>query len=116
MAIHKHAGAVTLILASLVGFGIALYFYLMPLTGVNGTAGALLVVVSSLLMVIAGLVLYRVPSGTFALLVRVLTVLGTVGTLAAAWFLHEFWLMAAMAIALLGVIIDSVSAKGGARP
>lgn len=92
------------------------YFYLTPLTGVNGTAGALLVVVSSLLMVMAGLVLYLVPSGTFPLLVRVLTVLGTLGTLTAAWFLHEFWLMAAMAIALLGVILDFVSAKGGSRP
>ncbi|BES72824.1 hypothetical protein RE428_38420 [Marinobacter nanhaiticus D15-8W] len=111
----KPIGPVLLLVASLLGIGISLYYYLTPLTGVNGTFGALLVVVSTLLMALAGLLLLPLRRGFLAGLFRVLALLAGIGTLAAAWFLHEFWLMAAMVVALLGVIVDFGSGKGGSR-
>ena len=116
MATHaRRTGPMLLLVASLVGIGISLYYYLTPLSGVNGTSGALLVVVSTLLMALAGLLLFPIRRGGAGTLFRVLALLAGLGTLAAAWFLHEFWLMAAMVVALVGVIIDFGSAKGGSR-
>ncbi|RUO31528.1 hypothetical protein CWE12_00550 [Aliidiomarina sedimenti] len=104
-------GAMLLILASLLGVGISLYYYLVPMTGVTGTAGALLVVVSSLVLTLCGIILLKVGRGTLAITVRVVVLLGALGTIAAAWFLHEFWLVAVMVVALVGVIIDVVPLK-----
>lgn len=105
------AGSVLLILSSLIGFAIALYYYFMPMTGVTGTAGALLVVVSTLLLALGGFILLKVRAGVVATTVRILILLDALGTITAAWFLHEFWLVAVTIIALLGAIIDFASAQ-----
>lgn len=106
------SGPVLLILASLLGVGISLYYYLVPMTGVTGTEGALLVVISSLVLTLGGIILLKVRMGWLAITVRVLALLGALGTIAAAWFLHEFWLVAVMVVALVGVIIDFVPLRG----
>lgn len=104
----------TLTIASLAGTGISLFYYLAPMTGVTRTGGALLVVCSSILLALAGAILVFRTAGGFALLLRVLAVLGTLGTSAAAWFLHEYWLVAAMAIALAATVMTFASARGDA--
>ncbi|RUO33288.1 hypothetical protein [Aliidiomarina soli] len=104
-------GAMVLILASLLGVGISLYYYLVPMTGVTGTEGALLVVISSLVLTLCGIILLKVHTGSPAIAVRVLVLLGALGTIAAAWFLHAFWLVAVMLVAFVGVIIDFLPLK-----
>ena len=108
----QRLGPTGLVIAALVGLAISIYHYVTPMTGVTGTAGALLVVVSSLLLSVAGIVLFLLHHGWVAALVRVLAVLGSVGTLLAAYFLHEFWLMAAMVVALLAIFFDLASKRG----
>jgi len=107
----KLTGAMLLIISSLLGVLIALYHYVVPMTGVTGTAGALLVVISSALLVLGGVILLKVRTGGLAITIRVLIVLIGMGTIVAGWFLHEFWLAAVVALALLGVSIDFVLAK-----
>lgn len=114
-AAARRSGPAALTIASLAGLGISLFHYLAPMTGVTGTAGALLVVVSSILLALAGVVLFFRRFGGFALLVRILALLGALGTGVAAWFLHAFWLVAVMAVALAAVIADLALAKGGDR-
>lgn len=104
----------TLTVAALAGLGIALFNYFAPMTGVTGTIGALLVVGSTLLLALLGLVLVRRP-GDGARLVPILALLVALGTLAAAWLLHEFWLLAAMAIALLALALDFMRGAGRQR-
>ncbi len=96
-----------LILAgALGGAAVAIYNYLTPLTGVTGSIGALIVVASSVLLIIAGLLIQLSQPGGWRTLLRVLVVLGAIGTGLAAYFLHEWWLIAAMVIVLVGVILD----------
>jgi quinoprotein glucose dehydrogenase len=111
----QRAAPATLAVAALVGLGIALFHYLAPMTGVTGTIGALLVVGTSVLLSLFGLVLLWKQSGGIARLVRILAVLAALGTLVAAWLLHEFWLLAVTGVALLAVAIDAATTHGGAR-
>lgn len=108
----QRGAAAILTVASLVGLVISLYYYVVPITGVTGTPGALLVVVSSMLLVIAGIILFLRDSGWFALTVRILAVVGSLGTIAAAYLLHEFWLMAVMILAFFAATADFASKKG----
>jgi quinoprotein glucose dehydrogenase len=107
MAKTRHGAAPAAVtLAALIGVAIALFYYLAPLTGVTGTIGAMVVVGTSLLVALAGVVLWFRHSGALAGTVRVLGWLLALGTLFAAWLLHEFWLVAAMAVALVAASVD----------
>lgn len=99
------SGAGLIALAALVGAALALYAYLTPMTGVTGTPGALLVVVSSLLLLIAGVILWLRSYGWMYWTLIVLGFLGVAGTFAAGWFLHEWLLMAAMAVVCVGLVL-----------
>ena len=111
----NRTGVMLLIISAVLGVAITLYHYLVPMTGVTGTAGALLVVISTVLLVGGGVILLKIRSGAVAITVRILVVVGGLGTMVAGWFLHEFWLMAVMIIALVGVLIDAVLAKRGRK-
>lgn len=104
--------AVLFFLTALCGLGIALYLYLTPLTGINGTTGAQLVVAATALMSAAGLVLVFRPWGIFSEILRYLCLLGAVCTLAASWFLHAYWLMGLMALATILILFDFLAEKG----
>ncbi len=109
-------GAVMIFAGGLAGTIIAAYAYFAPLTGVTGTPGALLVVVTSLLILAAALVVALIASRGWRNLFRVLLLLGILGTAAAAVFLHEWVLIAAMAVALIGWLIDIFTpARSAAR-
>ncbi len=108
-------GAALVILAALAGLGLSLWYYFAPLTGVNGSAGALLVIVASALLIVDGIVLYLTGPGALRVVFIVLGILGAVGTLAAAWFLHGWWLMAAMVVVLLGIVVSIATANSRTR-
>lgn len=105
----------TLTTAALCGIGISAFNYFVPMTGVTGTAGALLVVCSSILLAAAGVFLLYKHYGGSAMFVRVLALLGALGTILASWFLHEYWLMAAMVVTLVAAIMTMVPTKRAVR-
>lgn len=74
-------------------------------SGIDHTGGALLVIVSSALLVFAGVVLAFVAPGGWRILFVVLSILDILGTGLAAWFLHAWILLALMAVALVGWLI-----------
>jgi quinoprotein glucose dehydrogenase len=95
-----------LFLGALVAFCLALFGYFWKGNGIHGTGGALLVVVSSGLALVGAFVLlqWRDTPRWLRVLVLVLMILDIVGTGVAAWFLETYWLLAFLALALLGWI------------
>ncbi len=112
-AISRRAWAALVTLAAACGLVVALYHYLAPITGVTGTPGALLVVVSSALITLLGLAWLSRPHR--GLPIRILVLVAASGTLLAALLLHEFWLVAAMAVVLLAGMVDMATAHRGVR-
>jgi len=99
------------LLAAIVGIAISAYNFLTPLTGINGTPGAMLVIISSLLLAIDALILWFGPPRALFWTLWVLGILGALGTFAAAWFLHAGWLMAASAVVLAGLLVTLLPAQ-----
>ena len=106
-------GAILLILGALTGLGLALYAYLMPLTGVTGTIGAGLVVFSTAIMLVAAILTFFLSPGFFSSLISGLIILDVICTFAAGYFLHEWWLMAAMVVACIGAVWQVASRPSG---
>ncbi|GGB18684.1 hypothetical protein [Allosediminivita pacifica] len=105
-----------LILAgALAGAAVAVYNYLTPLTGVTGSLGALIVIASSILLIIAGVLIQLSQPGGWRSLLRTLVVLGAIGTGLAAYFLHEWWLIVAMVIVLVGVVLDVSTTRSAGK-
>ncbi|MBD8064229.1 hypothetical protein IC608_01900 [Devosia sp. PTR5] len=102
------AGPAIVAIAAAIGLAVALYYYFMPLTGITGAPGTLLVIVSSLLLLIDGVILWFAPRGFLFGLLWVLGLLGAIGTLVAGWFLHAWWLMLAIAIVVIGLVVSLV--------
>ena len=92
--------------ASILALALSIFNYFWTGNGIHGTPGALLVIVSSALMLIATSFLYVAPliaswlRGTL----MVLILLDIVGTAAAAYFLEADLLLAAIAVAFIGWI------------
>ena len=86
------------------GLCLALFNYFWPSTGIHGTPGALLVVVSTALVLGASLLMALVRPKGLALRVflNVSTLLGVTGTGVAAYFLEAYVLVAFMAVGLVG--------------
>ncbi|SFE54238.1 hypothetical protein [Roseivivax sediminis] len=97
-------GATVTALAALAGAGLALYLYLTPLTGVTGTIGALIVVVAALLVALGAILIATTGHPVW----RWLTILGIIGTAIAAAFLHGWWIVVAMIVALVGIVLDGI--------
>ena len=104
--------SILIVLGALIGAAIAIWNYVTPLTGVTGTFGAGLVIASSILIALAGIVIQMTEPGAIRTILRVLVALGRLGTAAAAYFLHEWWLIAAMGVVLIGLIYDIASSRG----
>jgi hypothetical protein len=99
-------GAVLLFAAALAGLLLAIYAYVTPLTGVNGSIGALIVIVATLVLALGALVLPVIRHRCWRNLARILLLLGVIGTFVAALLLHRWGIGAAMALGLVGLVID----------
>jgi hypothetical protein len=104
-------GTWLLALAALVGLGIAVFNDLDTANGIHGSYGALLVIVSTALMLLAALALAiwpRLPRGLRGLLL-VLILLDIAGTGFAAYMLEAWWLVGAMSAALLFWLVHLIA-------
>ncbi len=97
-------GAWVLVAASAAGLGLSVVDYFWPGNGIDHTGGALLVVISSALVLGASLLiaLDRSKGLVLRIFLEIATCLGLLGTGLAAYFLEAHWLIASMALGLLG--------------
>lgn len=109
----RATGLQILLAAAVAGLAVALFNFVWSGNGIHGSAGAALVVISTALMVAAACALLlagllgRKSRGTL----NVLFALDILGTGVAAYFLEANWLIAAMAVALAGWIVDLVTGR-----
>ena len=111
VAPERRTGVQILIVAAAASLALSVFNYLWADNGIHGSAGALLVVISSLLMVFAAtalLVADEMSRSLRATLV-VLILFDILGTGLAAYMLEAYWLIAAMAAALVGSIVRLAS-------
>lgn len=104
-------GPMIIFASAIVGAALSTYYFLTPLTGITGTPGAMLVIISSLLLVIDALILWFGPPRPLFWIMWVLGILGALGTFTAGWFLHAWWLMAAIAVVFIGLGVSLLPAR-----
>ncbi|BBD79403.1 hypothetical protein [Aerosticca soli] len=104
-------GALALTLAALVGCLIALYAYLMPLTGVTHTVGALAVILSSLVLAAIGLALRTVHGRGLRNTLYAVALVLLLGAVFAGLLLHQGWFCAAMLVGLAGLVADIAGSR-----
>jgi hypothetical protein len=93
--------------ASLIALLDTIYNYVDGSNGIHGTAGALLVVASTTLQLIAALlILFNVLRGGLKVVFEVLIFLDLVGTVAAAYFLEVPVLITLTVIAFIGWVMQ----------
>lgn len=102
----RSSGAFLLVAAAVAALAISVYNYLTPLTGINGSLGALIVCIASAALIVDGIGLlvarHRLARGIW----YVLGFLGAVLTLLAAAFLHAWLLALAMVVVLAGLTMS----------
>ncbi|MCX7281961.1 MAG: hypothetical protein NTX21_10525 [Alphaproteobacteria bacterium] len=107
---HSTRGAWLIMLASLITMAICVYDYYTPETGLIGTGGVITVAVAGLLMLLASLTMGLVANrGCFLqgfLVVSIL--LDIIGSSVAGYFLESPVIMAALALALIGWLINVI--------
>ena len=116
-ASERRTGVQILIVAAAVSLALSIFNYFWTGNGIHGSAGALLVVISSLLMVISAAALFLVDGMSRSLrgTLVVLILLDILGTGLAAYMLEATWLIAAMAAALIGWIVRLASQRAPGR-
>ncbi|MCE3026169.1 hypothetical protein [Salinicola sp. DM10] len=102
----KPLGAIVLLLAALVGAAVAGYAYVTPLTGVNGSLGALVVIFACLALALMALILMPLKHRGGRIFWRLLALIGLIGTGFAGLLLHQWGIAAAMVLGLIGLILD----------
>jgi|GEM_PF-5381066 len=103
---RRRLGSSVTAIAALSAALFAFYLYVTPLTGVTGTSGALLVMAGCFLVALGGLFMAVTGHKSW----RWLTVLGVLGTALAAFFLHGWWILLLLAVALAGIALDAAGA------
>jgi hypothetical protein len=95
-----------LTLLAVVAFLDSVFEYFWPANGIHGTEGAVLVVISTLLMAIASaLIAARAAKGWFYILLEILVFLDLWGTGVAAYFLENWILLVLDFLALIVFVI-----------
>ena len=99
-------------LSAAVGLAASIYSYIDQASGIDGTEGALLVIISSALIAGAALAigLTDMPS-VLRLILEVLIVLGILGTMAAAYLLMSWILLGTMVAAIVFDILRPVAGR-----
>lgn len=99
-------GAWLIVIASIVGLAVSIYNYHSADSGIAGTSGAMLVIVSTALLLFAGFILGRdMGGGGLRAVLAALCFLGILGTAFAGYLLESRTLIAAMALCLLGWLV-----------
>lgn len=102
--------------ASLLGLIDAIFNYFSPANGIHGTEGALIVIVSTALQLIAALlILARVVRGWVWWLFQVLILLDLIGTALAAYLLEADLLLALTVLGFIGWLLQMFGAPSPAR-
>ena len=103
---HTAYGLWLLIVSSAVGVAVSVFNYFADI-GIGGTAGALLVVVSTTLILAASLaILPRSIAGWVHVALEALILLGILGTGFAAYLLEAYLLVGLMALAFVGWLVQ----------
>ena len=97
-------GGLLMLLAAVIGFAVALYAWLTPLTGVTGTIGALGVAIASVVLALLTFLLRGASRRGARITLMVLTLLLLICIGFAAALLHQYIITAAMVIGLIGLI------------
>jgi len=110
----RRAGRGTRVMAgaAVLGALVAIFNYYSPDSGIDGTGGALLVIVTTLLIAALALMLGRRGSGR-ALLGGLCLIL-LLGTAFAAWLLNSPTLVVLMAIAVVGWLLHVTAPRASA--
>lgn len=96
-------GAWLIVIASILGLAVSVYNYNSADSGIAGTPGAMLVIVSTALLLFAGFILGRdMGGGGLRIVLAILCFLGILGTGFAGYLLESTTLLAAMALCLIG--------------
>jgi hypothetical protein len=105
----RDLGASVIVVGALLGLAVSIYNYISPVgflapnSSIAGEPGAMLVIVSTALLAIAGLVLAaEVRSRAVTWFFAIAGLLDIVGTAAAAWFLNSNVLIGLMVVCFLG--------------
>lgn len=108
----SRVGTLLLVLAAAIGFALALYAWLTPLTGVTGTIGALGVTIACALLAILTLLLRTASHRGPRIFLIIVTLVVLFGIGFAAALLHQYIITAAMVVGLIGLIaLSSNSAR-----
>lgn len=105
-------GAWLIVIASFVGLAVSIFNYNSADSGISGTPGAMLVIVSAALLLFAGFVLGR-DMGGFGLraVFATLCFFGILGTAFAGYLLESNTLVVAMGLCLFGWLIRLFQAR-----
>lgn len=110
----RHIGATAgignwlIVAGSGAGLLLSIFNYVSSGNGIHGTAGALLVVISSALILIVSLLMAigALRWRWLRIVVDVLLILGIIGTGFAAYMLEAYWLVALMVLCLIGWLVQ----------
>jgi chromate transport protein ChrA len=97
-------GSLLLLLAAVIGFAVALYAWLTPLTGVTGTIGALGVAIANVVLALLTFLLRGASGRAARITLIILTLVVLFGIGFAAALLHQYIITAAMVVGLVGLI------------
>lgn len=97
-------GSILLLLSAVIGFAVALYAWLTPLTGVTGTIGALGVAIASVLLAILAFLLRTASRRGAHVFLIIVTLVVLFGIGFAGALLHQYLITAAMVVGLIGLI------------
>jgi quinoprotein glucose dehydrogenase len=113
---HRAFGNWLLLLSALAALCVAVFEYFWHGNGIHGTGGALIVIVSTALVLAGAFVLGRLPERArgMRILLLVLLVVDILGTALAAYLLEAYALLALVVLALVGWAI-CIAAPGARR-
>ncbi|WP_312226886.1 hypothetical protein [Pseudescherichia sp.] len=100
-------GTLLLLLSAVIGFAVAIYAWLTPLTGVTGTIGALGVAIASVLLAILTFILRGASRRGARIFLIIVTLVMLFGIGFAGALLHQYIITAAMVVGLIGLIVLS---------
>lgn len=106
--------AFVITIAALVALALTTWRYFAPLSGVNGTVGALLAMAGNVALLFGGIALAMLPRGGWRVTFLVLGWIGGLLTLLATVLLHG-WSSVAALVALIIALLVATSVKGPAR-